>query len=121
MTELMTVEKIAQVAYETNRTYCALQGDKSFGPWEDAPDWQKKTLLDGVMFHMKHPEAGPEVSHVNWLAHKLAEGWTYGPVKNPDLKQHPCCVPYSDLPPTQKAKDSLFIGVVRALIPLLSN
>jgi len=50
------------------------------------------------------------------MAQKLADGWTYGPTKNPDLKQHHCIVPFDKLPREQQAKDFLFRGVVHALI-----
>jgi hypothetical protein len=49
------------------------------------------------------------------MAQKLAEGWKLGPVKNPEAKEHPCLVPFDDLPVEQKVKDYLFRGVVRAL------
>ena len=30
-----------------------------------------------------------------------ADGWKYGPVKDPEKKEHPCFVPYDDLPPSR--------------------
>jgi hypothetical protein len=36
-------------------------------------------------------------------------------VKNPDAKEHPCFVPYDELPAEQRTKDYLFQAVVRAL------
>jgi hypothetical protein len=81
----------------------------------DAPDWQKTSAINGVKFHMEHPDAGPDHSHNEWLAEKQATGWKYGPVKNPEAKEHPCFVPYDQLPTEQKAKDYLFRGVVHAM------
>lgn len=46
---------------------------------------------------------------------EIADGWEYGPVKDPEAKEHPCLVPFSDLPREQQAKDFLFRAVVRAL------
>lgn len=46
------------------------------------------------------------------MADKVAEGWTYGPQKNPELKQHPCIVPPGELPVEQQAKDYIFRAVV---------
>lgn len=111
----MTVEQITAVAHETNRAYCNAIGDKSQVPWEKAPDWQKKSAIDGVKYHKKGDKA-PEDSHNNWLALKEKEGWKYGPKKDPEKKTHPCMVPYSDLPKDQRRKDALFIAVVHALI-----
>lgn len=106
---------IARVAHEINRAYCASLGDTSQPTWEDAPEWQQNSALVGVDMHLAKPDATPEQSHESWLAQKLAEGWKYGPVKDAEKKEHPCCVPYADLPAEQKAKDYLFRGVVHAL------
>lgn len=106
---------IARVAHEINRAYCASLGDTSQPAWENAPEWQKTSALVGVDMHLAKPDATPEQSHESWLAQKLAEGWKYGPVKDVEKKEHPCYVPYADLPAEQKAKDYLFRGVVHAL------
>jgi len=37
-------------------------------------------------------------------------------VEDPEKKEHPCFVPYTELPPEQKAKDHIFVGVARAFI-----
>ena len=65
--------------------------------------------------HLANPDATPEDSHASWLAQKAADGWTYGRVKDPDAKRHPCMVPYNQLPAEQRAKDYLFKGVVAAM------
>jgi hypothetical protein len=49
------------------------------------------------------------------MAHKIAEGWVYGAVKDPEAKTHPCIMPFDDLPPEQRAKDYIFRGVVRGI------
>jgi len=46
-------------------------------------------------------------------------GWKYGAVKDADKKEHPCFVPYEELPKEQQAKDHLFKATVSALSPLL--
>jgi RyR domain len=109
---------IARVAHEINRAYCAAIGDNSQPAWADAPDWQKNSAIAGVNMHMANPNATPEDSHKSWLAQKQAEGWTYGPVKDPAKKEHPCFLPYDELPQEQRVKDYLFRGVVHALRPV---
>jgi hypothetical protein len=115
----MTPEDIAKVAHEVNRAYCLAINDVSQVPWEDAPDWQKDSAIAGVHFHMTHPDAAPCDSHNSWLEQKQAEGWVYGPVKNAELKEHPCFVPYDQLPDEQKAKDYIYGAIVKNLIPHL--
>lgn len=108
----MKVLVIARVAHEINRAYCASLGDTSQPAWEDAPEWQQQSAIAGVEMHLANPDATPEQSHESWLAQKVAAGWVYGEVKDAEKKQHPCCVPYDQLPPEQKAKDYLFRAAV---------
>jgi hypothetical protein len=109
------IEFIARVAHEINRAYCQALGDMSQPTWEEAPDWQRSSAMNGVRFHLDNPSAGPDHSHNEWLKEKETGGWKYGPVKNPETKEHPCFVPYEQLPVEQKAKDYLFRAVVHAL------
>lgn len=115
----MNIEQIAEVAHETNKIYCSMIGDYSQKPWDLSPTWQKESAINGVQFHIDNPEAGCSGSHKNWLEEKYADDWKYGEVKDPDKKEHPCCVPYEELPMEQRVKDALFVGVVRALKVLL--
>lgn len=111
----MNREQIAQVAHEVNRAYCASLGDTSQPVWADAPDWQRASALAGVDMHLANPDATPEASHISWYEQKVADGWVYGEVKDPEKKEHPCMVAYEELPAAQRAKDYLFRGVVHAL------
>ena len=112
----MKPEQIAKVAHEVNRAYCQAIGDNSQPAWEDAPEWQRASAINGVVFNQEQPEAGPDAFHNAWLREKLEAGWMYGPVKDPEKKEHPCCLPYEELPVDQKAKDYLFRAVVHELV-----
>lgn len=109
------IDQIARVCHEVNRSYCEALGDFSQQTWNDAPEWQKDSVRAGVRLHIENPNAGPEASHASWMRQKEQEGWVYGPVKDPDAKQHPCMVPFSELPREQQAKDFIFRSVVHAL------
>jgi hypothetical protein len=112
----MNNEEIARIAHEVNRAYCLALGDKSQAPWGDAEQWQRQSAIEGVKFHRSNPDAGPDDSHNSWLAIKKADDWKYGPIKDPERKEHPCYVPYEQLPVEQRAKDYIFRGVVHALL-----
>lgn len=43
--------------------------------------------------------------HEVWSKGRMAEGWTYGPVKNELTKETPYLVPYSELPEGEKEYD----------------
>lgn len=110
---------IALVCHEANRAYCISLGDHSQERWSTAPTWQQESAINGVQMHMGNIEKGvettPRESHESWLAEKLANGWTHGPVKDATLKTHPSCVPYDDLSDAERRKDVLFGAIVKAL------
>lgn len=111
----MNTIEIARVCHEVNRGYCAAIGDNTQRAWADSPVWQRDSAIKGVEFLLANPTAPPSASHESWLEEKRATGWKFGPVKDPDAKEHPCFVPYEQLPVEQRAKDYIFGAVVRAL------
>lgn len=115
----ISLETIAQACHHINRAFCLANGDDSQPRWNDAPDWQKASALNGVALHVTDPNMSPDASHNAWLAQKTREGWKYGKVKNVEAKEHPCFLPYDKLPPEQKAKDFLFTAVVSEFATLL--
>ena len=111
----MTHEDIARVAHEVNRAYCQSLGDYSQMVWDESPDWQQKSAIQGVSLHLES-NISPQDSHANWMRQKQLDGWKYGPEKNPTKKEHPCMLPYRELTPDQKAKDFIFKAVVSSLM-----
>ncbi len=111
----MDHESIARVCHEANRVYCQTIGNYSQPAWENAPEWQKSSAMKGVEFCLANRDAQPSANHESWLKVKQAAGWKYGPVKDAEKKEHPCFVPYEQLPVEQQKKDSLFKAVVTAL------
>jgi ryanodine receptor 2 len=43
--------------------------------------------------------------HEVWAESRMEQGWIYGEERSDALKQHPCLVPYEDLPDVEKAYD----------------
>lgn len=116
---VVSIEDVARICHEANRGYCSAIGDNSQFPWDEAPQWQRDSAINGVRFHLANPTAGPAGSHENWMREKLAARWVYGPIKNPggNPPTHPCLVPFIELPVQQQAKDFIFEAIVRAMAP----
>jgi hypothetical protein len=107
------VEFCARVAHEANRSWSALHGDPSHVAWEAAPDWQRDSARSGVRFLFdRNLEVGVDGLHREWMRSKLEDGWTFGEVKDPVAKTHPCLRPFTELPSEQQAKDMLFMATV---------
>lgn len=112
----LSIDSIARVTHEANRAYCAACGDFTQMPWDEAPQWQKDSAILGVSKIASGEITRPEQSHESWFAQKVADGWVYGPLKDPEAKTHPCMVPYAELPKSQRLKDSLFLSIATALL-----
>jgi len=110
---------IAQIAHEANKAYCESINDFSVLHWDEAPEWQKKSIVLGVEFNLENPNAPASATHDNWLKDKRNDGWKHGLVKNAELKEHPCFLPFDELPYNQKIKDVIFKEIVATFIAIL--
>lgn len=108
------VEGIARVCHEANRAWQRVTGDPVPSPsWAAAPEWQRASAVEGVQAAIAG--ATPRGLHESWMRAKLADGWTFGAIKDAEVRTHPCLVPYDELPPEQRRKDDLFGAIVAAL------
>ncbi len=110
----MNTEQIASICHEANRAYCETIGDLSQKPWYEAEQWQQQSAVEGVRFALSNPAAPASAQHDAWLIAKQRDGWKYGEIKDASKKEHPCIVPYSELPAEQRLKDHLFRAIVNA-------
>lgn len=120
---LLTIEVVltacARAVHEANRAYCIACGDMSQLPWDYAPEWLRVSVEKGVREVIEGNT--PEQSHECWLREKQETGWKYGPLKDVSKKEHPCMVPYSELPPDQRMKNHMFVTVVRTMYSSLTT
>lgn len=64
-------------------------------------------------------EAIAENAHEIWAENRQAEGWTYGPQRDDQLKQTPDMVPYSKLPESEKKYDrEMAMKTIKLLLKL---
>ncbi len=81
-------------------------------------DWD----VENLKFSESGTEEGNEVTlmakleHEHWCQEKTAEGWKYGPEKDPDQKTNPSILPWDELPEAEKGKNKKYIrGLPRLL------
>lgn len=61
-------------------------------------------------------EAMAKNVHEVWAETRIAQGWTYGPERNDQLKHHPCLVPYEELPEEEREYDrNTAIGTLKLI------
>ena len=60
-----------------------------------------------------------ENTHSIWAKGRIADGWRFGPERNDARKEHPCLVPYAELPEAEKEYDRrTAMGAVQAIMAL---
>lgn len=106
---------IARICADSNRALCIANGDHSRRSWDECDQDYQVSVYDLVLRTQFHLDITAETIHQLWWDDKLAKGWTLGPVLDYELKTHPCLIAFDELPEMEKAKDRLFIGIVRAL------
>ena len=117
----MTIEEVAALCHAVNTQHCENNGDSSQKHWAFAEEWQRATMIKGVVFRLENPQAPDSAQHEAWAKAKFDDGWIFGEAKDAEKKTHPCLVPHSELPPHQQFKDVLFRAVVQACRPYVSD
>jgi hypothetical protein len=117
----MKVSDVAFIAHAINREYREALGEDPGPTWDALPDVNREGIIAGVRQQLADPGRTPAESHQAWLDYYQALGWKYGPTKNFETKEHPCFLPYGDLPEAQRAKDRLFQAVVRTCAPSVDS
>lgn len=54
-----------------------------------------------------------------WAKNRIEQGWTYGEKRSDELKQHPCLIPYEELPEVEKDYDrDTALGTLKLILKL---
>ena len=85
------VEKIKRILNERKKNYVPQPMDTS--------DIQLPEELNVLIEQMA------KNVHEVWAQSRMEQGWTYGEERSDALKQHPCLIPYEELPEVEKAYD----------------
>jgi DNA-binding transcriptional MerR regulator len=117
---IVTPEDIARIIHNANRDLQIVQGDPvPSPPWDDdeVPEYQREQNVASVEEALGNPDLTPRQNHEGWYERMRADGFVYGPVKDPVAKTHPTLLPWDQLPAEQRLKNRLFVAIVRALEP----
>ena len=58
-------------------------------------------------------------AHDVWARQRLADGWRYGKQRDDGRKEHPCLVPYDELPESEKQYDrNAALETLKAVVAL---
>lgn len=57
--------------------------------------------------------------HEVWAKNRIDDGWTYGAERNDETKQHPCLLPYEELPESEREYDrNTAVGTLKLILKL---
>lgn len=114
-----SIEIAARAAHEAIRALQIAHNEEGIAlPWNEVAKDIRDSCKIGVQRVMDNPDVTSEELHASWIETKLSQGYKYGPVRNDELKEHHCLVPYDQLSPHDRSKDLIFRNVVKAVLGL---
>lgn len=87
------------------------------GAYKPRPIETAKVELDNELLQLTEQLA--ENAHDHWARRRIADGWTFGPVRDDAARKHPNLVPYRELTEAEKDYDrDTAMQTLRAIIAL---
>lgn len=114
------ISQIAQVCHAANAAWSLASQGEAKPAWAEISDEDKSISIKGVSFVLENPNVTAEDMHRNWETDMRNNGWSYGPTKDSEAKHHPALRPYAELSAEDKIKDTLFLGICRAMFSVLA-
>jgi len=112
----LTAADLGRLQHALRREIALMFGDGSVPPeWADSPAWMHADSERGALALLAQPDKTAREEHDRWMAAKIADGWSYGPVRDNERKRHPSMVPFDDLPPGEQLKDIVTVALTREL------
>ena len=110
----MEISEVARLCHKAIRQFSKAIGEVGYLTWAEA---DQDFVASQVMFVLSHEDATPKDLHNEFLKRARSLGWTHGPKLDESALQDPGVISFEELPPTDRTKYRLFIGVARALAP----
>jgi len=111
---LFGLEDIARLVVNTNADYSLALGEQAVTYWDATSPEVRASIIRGIISALRY-DPTPAQNHQNFIDDRTKEGWTYGPEKNAEAKTHPDMIPFEQLPADQKAKNFIFLSLVKSL------
>jgi hypothetical protein len=107
-------EDVARVIHAANGELQAILNDGTPSvPWDSEQEGTREIAINGV--RLARLGASNRDLHEHWYDAKKAQGWTFGSVKDYELKTHPDLVHWEYLKQVQRDKVQVFSHIVMAL------
>lgn len=106
-----TLVDIAQECHNKNNELMMMNGEEQNGNWDSLDRHTKFINLKSVIKALENPDLTAKDMHDEWMNNKIADGWKFGDVKDPELKTHPLIIDYDLMKDVDKMKDQIFIDV----------
>jgi len=108
-------ERAAEVVQEVVKTFSHFAKIEEVPSYKDLDPISRESLINSVAFITDNNITENKPIHDIWLEKMLKMGWTYGKDFDLEKKTHPSLVPFSNLPPEERAVDKLFRSVLKSI------
>jgi hypothetical protein len=107
---------IAATVHEAIRALQLGMNEPEVSPaWENLSNDQRVAVAKDVLYVLETPNVSAEMIHKNWMKQKIKDGWSYGKLKNTELKFHPSIVAFNALSDFEKTKDYLVLSIATSM------
>lgn len=83
--------------------YKEVKGEREMNTYNPNPIDTSDVVLTPELLALTEKLA--ENTHDVWAKGRIEQGWKYGKTRDDDKKLHPCLIPYSELPESEKEYD----------------
>ena len=112
MTKL-EITQIAKSAHNVVKAFTESLGASTQPSFDELDDISKDSIVDAVEVLQEARRTYAGSVHDAWVNKMIDAGWVYGKTYDAKNKTHPDMIDYRSLPPLQRAKDKLFVAVVK--------
>ena len=104
-----TIDVVAEMAWETHRSWEKIIGEPEKTPWEFLPPGEKSKVISSVTWLIDHPTSSVAAQHDAWRAQRM--GSSIGDDFHPNMALN-----FDDLPFSQKMKARLWRHILFAVL-----